>query len=185
VSRENVAKGRADSRENVAKRHADSREDVAKHNSPSRHKDLKRRSPSREKEVTKHRSESRGEEVKRRNDTDLRENLDKHHSKSRGNVTKRRSTSREKVSKSRHDKMSTDPPKPVVTQQPKKYQNITVTRGIEAAEVRMEGEVENLPIFRGPELDPVSRKEFKKIQVTKLTLFKTFLYDKTGRVPYS
>ena len=32
-------------------------------------------------------------------------------------------------------------------------------------EVVLEGEVENLPIFRGPELDPVSRKEFKKIQI--------------------
>ena len=35
----------------------------------------------------------------------------------------------------------------------------------EKMEVVLEGEVENLPIFRGPELDPVSRKEFKKIQI--------------------
>jgi hypothetical protein len=44
-----------------------------------------------------------------------------------------------------------------------KWENIRVTRGIKT-EADLTGRAENLPTFRGPDLDPVSRKEFKKIQ---------------------
>ena len=44
-------------------------------------------------------------------------------------------------------------------------------------DVRIEGEVENLPIFRGPELDPASVKELKKIQIE----IRRNLPEKSGR----
>ena len=46
-----------------------------------------------------------------------------------------------------------------------RFENLKITADAKKPSSRSAKEVENLPEFRGPELGPLSRKEFKKIQI--------------------